>query len=57
MFPNLRKVYLKSTISDGTDTWTFYNLITDPWVMFVVSGAIVVSGILIVRYYDINAND
>jgi hypothetical protein len=47
-----RKTY---TITDGKDnSWDLYDLIVNPWVIFAVATAITITGIVVVRHYDLS---
>jgi hypothetical protein len=54
---SLRDVYLKSFISDGNNSWSFYEILTDPWVIFTIVTAITISGVIILNIYDVSLND
>jgi len=41
-------------ISDGTDnSWDLYDVMTNPWVIFIVATAITITGVVVIIHYDL----
>jgi len=54
---SIRNELKETIITDGGDnSWSLYDVITSPWLIFVVAAAVIVSGVFVVYHYDLTMN-